>query len=96
MAKQKFVVHCKRAHYDVLVDRTTIWGNPFTWKFKDGIDPKFIVKNRDEAIGKFRTWILTQPDLVAQLPKLRGKILGCWCAPSRCHGDVLAELANYI
>ena len=29
----------------------------------------------------------------AALPELRGKILGCWCAPKVCHGDVLVELA---
>lgn len=26
--------------------------------------------------------------------ELKGKILGCWCAPLPCHGDTLAELAN--
>ena len=23
------VVHCKKEYYDVLIDRTTKWGNPF-------------------------------------------------------------------
>lgn len=26
--------------------------------------------------------------------ELRGKALGCWCAPDTCHGHVLAELAD--
>lgn len=26
--------------------------------------------------------------------RLRGKVLGCWCAPARCHGEVLARLAD--
>jgi hypothetical protein len=26
--------------------------------------------------------------------ELRHKILGCWCHPKACHGDVLAEIAN--
>ena len=30
----------------------------------------------------------------AQLRDLRGKTLACWCKPSACHGDVLAELAD--
>jgi hypothetical protein len=34
------------------------------------------------------------PDLLARLPELRGKVLGCWCHPEQCHGDTLAELAN--
>jgi len=25
---------------------------------------------------------------------LRGKILGCYCAPLACHGDILARIAN--
>ncbi len=29
------------------------------------------------------------------LPELKmRKILGCWCAPEPCHGDILSELAN--
>lgn len=35
------------------------------------------------------------PDgVMAQVPTLRGKTLGCWCKPQACPGDVLAELAN--
>lgn len=26
------------------------------------------------------------------LHELNGKVLGCWCAPGPCHGDVLVEL----
>jgi hypothetical protein len=26
--------------------------------------------------------------------ELRGKNLVCWCAPERCHAEVLIELAN--
>jgi hypothetical protein len=31
---------------------------------------------------------------MAALPELKGRVLGCWCAPLACHGDVLAQLAN--
>ena len=27
---------------------------------------------------------------------LEGKRLGCWCAPKRCHGDVLVKLIEEI
>jgi hypothetical protein len=33
-------------------------------------------------------------ELIAALPELRGKRLGCWCAPHPCHGDLLKGLAN--
>lgn len=30
--------------------------------------------------------------LMKFLPRLDGKILGCWCAPRPCHGDILISL----
>jgi hypothetical protein len=49
---------------------------------------------REEVIAKYRTWLGEQPHLMKLLPTLRGKVLGCWCAPKACHGDVLKELAE--
>ena len=69
--------------YDVLIDRRTKWGNPF----RVGSDG-----TRKECIAKYREWIVTQPDLLASLYELKGKRLGCWCAPLPCHGDVLVEM----
>lgn len=77
------VVHCKRERYDVLIGRPSKWGNPFQIG-KDG--------TREEVIAKYREWIQGQPELLAALPELQGKTLGCWCAPKPCHGDVLVEL----
>src|SRR5258707_5579815 len=71
--------------YDVRIDRTTRWGNPFHIG-RDG--------TRAEVIAKYEAWIQTQPNLLAALPELRGKRLGCWCKPKACHGDVLARLAD--
>jgi hypothetical protein len=44
------------------------------------------------VIAKYRAYILGRPDLLALLPTLKGKVLGCWCHPQECHGDVLVEL----
>ena len=30
------------------------------------------------------------------LPELKGKDLVCWCAPERCHGEVLLELLEQM
>lgn len=79
------VVHCKRAPYDVYIGRPSKWGNPFVIG-KDG--------SRQMVIEKYKAWLLQQPKLMEDLHELRGKILGCWCHPQSCHGDVLAELAN--
>lgn len=79
------VVHCKRAPFDVYIGRPGKWGNPFTIG-KDG--------TREQVIAKYEAWLKTQPALLAQLPELKGKTLGCWCSPQPCHGDVLERLAN--
>ena len=70
----------------VKVDRSTKWGNPFT-------HPK-------HAARDFRKWIHSdladaQAMRAAAKAELRGLNLACWCAPdSRCHADVLLEIAN--
>jgi hypothetical protein len=50
---------------------------------------------RDEVIEKYRQRLLGRPDLLAHLPELKGKRLGCWCKPKRCHGDLLADWADH-
>jgi len=79
------VVHCKRSRHDVYIGRPGPWGNPFTI----GTDG-----TREEVVATYRAWLLTQPELLRRIPELRGKVLGCWCAPHLCHGHVLAEFAN--
>lgn len=79
------VVHCKKSPHDVYIGRPSKWGNPFSIG-KDG--------SREDVINKYREWIKSQPELIAALPELKDKILGCWCSPKACHGDVLAELSE--
>lgn len=79
------VVHCKVHPYDAYIGRGSIWGNPFVIG-KDG--------TREEVISKYEEWLHTQPQLLEQIHKLKGKVLGCWCSPRACHGDILARLAN--
>jgi hypothetical protein len=98
------VVHCQRAAYDVYIGRGqgSIFGNPFT--HKEGTQAAVVVGSRAEAIQAFRDWLAgtvyqeIEPErrqaILDAIPSLKGKVLGCWCAPLACHGDVLAELAN--
>lgn len=82
----KLVVHNKRTPHDVYIGRPSKWGNPFIVG-RDGA--------RGECVELYREWIKTQPELIAAAKReLKGKVLGCWCAPQACHGDVLAEIAN--
>lgn len=34
------------------------------------------------------------PLLRKELASLRGQVLGCYCKPQACHGDVLVELMH--
>jgi hypothetical protein len=71
----------------IIVDRTSRWGNPF--KVDD--------YGRNEAIRRYREWIITQPDLMRRIHDgaLTGHNLACTCrAREACHADVLIDLAN--
>jgi len=92
--KKALVVNLRNAAYDVLIDRTTRWGNPYTHIKDRKTKAIFVVSTRAESIRRYEEWLRAQPDLMAALPTLKGKVLGCWCAPEACHGDVLARLAN--
>lgn len=82
------VVNRKRGDpYDVYIGRGSKWGNPFVI----GLDG-----TREDVIEKYRQYIQTRPDLLAALPELKNKRLGCYCAPAACHGDVLIELLKNI
>jgi Domain of unknown function (DUF4326) len=50
--------------------------------------------SRDEVVARYREYLLGRADLLALLPDLRGRRLGCWCKPLPCHADVIAELAD--
>lgn len=92
----------------VKVDRTTLFGNPFSVK----------EYGHDRAVVLHRAWLTGQAidapippaemrrlaarrqQVLEALPSLRGKNLACWCAlpekgePDNCHAALLLELAN--
>jgi len=80
------VVHCKKEPYDIYCGRPSKWGNPFEIG-RDG--------DRGEVIEKYREYIASRPDLMEAAKKeLKGKTLGCWCHPQKCHCDILAKIAD--
>ncbi len=78
----------------VYVGRPTPLGNPFRLLTEE---------HRDRVVDQYATWLSDQlrrgnPEVVRALEelyrtlKLRGNItLLCFCAPKRCHGEVIAE-----
>lgn len=89
------VVHCKKEPYDIYIGRGSPWGNPYTHNPGRTL-AKYLVETREQAINGYRRWIMEQPELLARLPELKGKTLGCFCAPKHCHGDVLVELVEQL
>jgi hypothetical protein len=85
------VVHCKRERHHVYIGRNpkrmapSKWGNAFVVG-SDGA--------RGECIALYENWLRQNDALLEALDELRGLVLGCWCAPRACHGDLLLRLAN--
>ena len=93
VSSKVLVVHCKKVKYDVYIGRAMpgMAGSPFANPFKIGEDG-----TRDEVLKKYEAYIRSRPDLLELLPSLEGKVLGCWCAPKKCHGDILVKLINEL
>lgn len=86
------VVNLNKEPYDIYIGRGSKWGNPYTHiKDKETL-AVFVVATREEAIAKYREYIQSKPDLMNSLHELEGKVLGCFCKPKSCHGDILLEL----
>ncbi|MEU9604854.1 DUF4326 domain-containing protein [Streptomyces sp. NPDC048057] len=64
-------------------------GSPLSCPWRPGRDG-----TRAEVMARYRDYLLARPDLLAHLPALRGRRLGCWCVPEQCHAEVIAELAD--
>jgi hypothetical protein len=58
------------------------WFNPFPVK-KWGLE---------KCLEMYEEKVRNDTELMGSLGELRGKTLGCWCKPDRCHGDVLLKL----
>lgn len=86
------VVHCKREAHDVYIGRPSKWGN--SWSHLEQSLARYTCETREEAISKYEEWIRQRSELMDALPEIAGKVLGCWCAPKSCHGDVLIRLCR--
>lgn len=92
--------------FDVYIGRSKSspfhWGNPFT--HLTGVAGAVKVETREEAIDCFRRWVygeafievepLRREWMLRNLHLLKGKTIGCFCAPLLCHGEVLIEMAE--
>lgn len=62
------------------------WQNPYAFEWCTDIELHLM---------RYELYLRNErPDLMARLPELYGKVLGCWCKPGPCHGDVLVKLVE--
>lgn len=73
------------------IGRGSYWGNPYSM-YEEGDD-------RDEVIRKYKydfDYDKFPNKEKSRVLELSGKRLGCFCKPSNCHGDVLADYLNSL
>ena len=84
---QEYDVYCGRPRKG----STSLLGNPFV------IGPD---GSREEVIAKYIAYADYEfehnPEFKAAVLALKGKKLGCFCNPQKCHASWLAERANPI
>lgn len=82
------VMHIKRPFVGdvVYIGRPSKWGNPFVVG---------VHGSRSEVIAKYIALKENDAEFIAEAKReLKGKNLGCYCAPQACHGDWLLKIAN--
>lgn len=74
----------------------SIWANPFKIG-RDGTRDDVLYKYEKLLRDKLYINDVNKAAAYKQdLLKLDGKILGCWCKPEPCHGDVLLKLIEEL
>ena len=77
----------------IYIGRPSVLGNPFIIG-RDG--------DREEVIRKYREYleraiesdyrVKAAFEMIRELNKKGAVVLICWCAPEKCHGDVIKEM----
>ena len=86
----------KRPACDVLIDRSSPFGNPHSIGHCSICNK---VHDRKQAIAEFKKDFyicLTDSVFRDSVLQLKGKVLGCWCKPLPCHGDVIVDYLDNL
>ncbi|MGD0904961.1 MAG: DUF4326 domain-containing protein [Terracidiphilus sp.] len=86
------VVNRRTEKETMYIGRGSIWGNPFTCIHGRETKAAFVVSTREESVLAYKDHILNSPAKLARLLELNGHLLGCFCKPLSCHGDILVYL----
>lgn len=80
------VVNKNKESYTVYIGRPSIFGNPFEIG-KDG--------TREEVVAKYEVYARGSPVLMEAIKRLwSDAVLGCYCHPKLCHGDIIIKIWN--
>jgi hypothetical protein len=87
---------------DFYIGRGSPLGNPFSWH--PGVDSKFRVADRAEAIKKFTEYldhaimndvvVVHTLDQIAEVARNYDVNLVCFCKPKDCHGDIIKRVLD--
>ncbi len=84
------IVHCKRSPYTHYIGRT---GRGLV---SIGLHNPFPIRDeaqREAVISRFESYARQTPAvlrIISELPE--DAVLGCWCTPKPCHGEVIMKL----
>lgn len=93
------IVNVKTEKADIMIDRTSILGNPFHIG-RDG--------TREQVIQKYRSYLwnciqvidelnrILDVDILNTIAKKEELKLGCHCKPEPCHGDIVLKAIEYL
>lgn len=85
------VVHFKKDSYTTYIGRPTVFGNPHPLGYKCGLCNE--EHSRQEAVDLYEEYARGNSTLMQAIKELGpDEVLGCWCAPRACHGDVIVKL----
>ncbi len=86
------VVHCKKEPYTHYIGRPSPLGNRYSHR-PSKVPGTIMVGTVEEALVGFEDDVITNPDLKAAIMALpEDAVLGCWCKPKDCHGDIIVRL----
>ena len=92
------VVNKHKEPYDVYIGRPCIFGNPM--RIGEKIHQKSEPVTREDAIAWYKQYfyarLKTDSEFKQAVESLKGKVLGCYCKPLPCHGDIIVEYLEEI
>lgn len=79
--------------YTIYIGRANKWLNLSQSKWAN----IYVMKNesdRARVLIEYENYVRNSPELWNSLEELDGEIVGCYCSPKKCHGDILNKLLS--